>query len=117
MESSGYKHLNEQERERLAVGFGRGGKSSIYRLRPAASCVYVRAGVRAQSASRWLRGLCSGRFGAGRADGEAPSPRGGIHQLTHERPMEVEGRVIPGNWESDLLIGKAKSPAAVGVIG
>lgn len=52
-----------------------------------------------------------------RADGEAPSPRGGIHQLTHERPMEVEGRVIPGNWESDLLIGKAKSPAAVGVIG
>ena len=31
--------------------------------------------------------------------------------------MEVEGRVIPGNWESDLLIGKAKSPAAVGVIG
>ena len=24
MESSGYKHLNEQERERLAVGLGRG---------------------------------------------------------------------------------------------
>ena len=34
----------------------------------------------------------------------------------HERPMEVEERAIPGNWESDLLIGKAKTPAAVGVL-
>ena len=30
--------------------------------------------------------------------------------------MEVEERTIPGNWEGDLLIGKAKSPAAVGVL-
>ena len=51
-----------------------------------------------------------------RADGEAPSPRGWIHQFMHERPMEVEERAIPGNWESDLLIGKAKTPAAVGVL-
>ncbi len=32
-----------------------------------------------------------------RADGEAPSPRGGIHQLMLERPMEAEERAIPGN--------------------
>ena len=39
-----------------------------------------------------------------------------IHQLIEDRPAEVEDRTIPGNFEGDLLIGKAKSPAAVGVL-
>lgn len=47
---------------------------------------------------------------------EAAAPREWIHQLIHDRPMEVEDRTIPGNFEGDLLIGKAKSPAAVGVL-
>lgn len=54
--------------------------------------------------------------GKARADGDDPAQRAWIHQLIHERPMEVEERTIPGNWEGDLLIGKAKSPAAVGVL-
>jgi len=45
-----------------------------------------------------------------------PEPRAWIHQLIGERPMEVEERLIPGHFEGDLLIGKAKSPAAVGVL-
>ena len=47
---------------------------------------------------------------------EAAAPREWIHQLIHDRPMEVEDRTIPGNFEGDLLIGRAKSPAAVGVL-
>lgn len=47
---------------------------------------------------------------------EAAESREWIHQLIHDRPLEVEDRTIPGNFEGDLLIGKAKSPAAVGVL-
>jgi len=48
--------------------------------------------------------------------GEAKAPRRWIHQLIEHRPEEVADRTIPGNFEGDLLIGKAKSPAAVGVL-
>jgi len=47
---------------------------------------------------------------------EALAQRQWIHQLIDDRPAEVEDRTIPGNFEGDLLIGKAKSPAAVGVL-
>lgn len=33
----------------------------------------------------------------------------------HERPAEVEERLVPGHWEGDLVKGKAK-PAAIGVL-
>ncbi len=199
MEKSGYKHLNEQERERLAVGLGRGESlRSIGRAlqRPACTlgrerrrngrqdgyvgCIasglararraaprrarklaprldnWLRMAVLAKLRRRWSpeqiadylkrtyptrperwvshqtiyaeiyilprgelkRELLSWlrQKGRARADGDEPSQRGWIHQLIHDRPMEVEERTIPGNWEGDLLIGRAKSPAAVGVL-
>ena len=33
----------------------------------------------------------------------------------HERPAEVEERLVPGHWEGDLVKGKA-NPAAIGVL-
>jgi IS30 family transposase len=33
----------------------------------------------------------------------------------HERPKEVEGRTVPGHWESDLLVGK-KNLSAIGTL-
>lgn len=199
MGRSGYKHLNEQERERLAVGLGRGESlRAISRdlQRPACTlgrechrnrrhdsylgCVaedlararaaaprrprklaprldnWLRMAVLAKLRRRWSpeqiadylkrtyparperwvshqtiyaeitilprgelkRELLSWLRHKGRArtDGGEPAQREWIHQLIHDRPMEVEERGIPGNWEGDLLIGKAKSPAAVGVL-
>ena len=199
MGRSGYKHLNEQERERLAVGLGRGESlRSIARdlQRPACTlgrerqrnrqrdgymgCVaeglaqarmatprrprklasrldnWLRMAVLAKLRRRWSpqqiadylkrtypdqperwvshQTIYAGIYilprgelkrellswlrhqGRARAKGGEPPQRGWIHQLVHERPMEVEERTIPGNWEADLLIGKAKSPAAVGVL-
>lgn len=33
----------------------------------------------------------------------------------HERPKEVEGRTVPGHWESDLVVGK-KNLSAIGTL-
>lgn len=44
--------------------------------------------------------------------------RGKIKDMlsTHERPVEVAGRTIPGRWERDLIIGKYKRTAVATLV-
>jgi transposase, IS30 family len=200
MNREGFEHLNERERERIAIGFARGESCrAIWQTlgRPASMVSWERrrnggkheyvgceaqqlARQRAQRARRpcklrpvvdnWLRGMVLTQLRRRRSpeqiaadlkrsypleperwvshqtiytsirilprgelkrelasllrrkgkprqgSAEAAAPREWIHQRIHDRPMEVEDRTIPGNFEGDLLIGKAKSPAAVGVL-
>ena len=61
--------------------------------------------------------LRSGR-GARQPRGRRQTRRGGIRDAVsiHDRPEEVEGRLIPGHHEGDLIKGSTASNSAVGTI-
>ena len=65
--------------------------------------------VYAQPVSTLARELISLRTGrAARRGGRRPPPAPRIREPRYidERPVEVEGRAVPGHWEGDLVIGK-----------
>ncbi|HZE02863.1 MAG TPA: IS30 family transposase [Pseudonocardiaceae bacterium] len=65
--------------------------------------------VYAQPVSTLARELISLRTGRKARRGgrrPPPAPRIGEPRYIDERPAEAEGRVVPGHWETDLVIGR-----------
>jgi IS30 family transposase len=65
--------------------------------------------VYAQPVSMLARELISLRTGRKARRGgrrPPPAPRIGEPRYIDERPAEAEGRVVPGHWETDLVIGR-----------
>jgi IS30 family transposase len=64
--------------------------------------------VYAQPVATLRRELIALRTGRTRRTGPRPAPAPRIREPRYldERPVEVEGRAVPGHWEGDLVIGK-----------
>ena len=62
--------------------------------------------------------LRTGRTARRRRNTRTPRPQRGISGAVsiHERPEEVEGRLVPGHHEGDLVVGPAGTTAAIGTL-
>ena len=74
--------------------------------------------VYAQPVATLRRELIALRTGRTNRRGPRPAPAPRIREPRYldERPAEVEGRVVPGHWEGDLVVGKAGRTAVATLV-
>ncbi|MFI5842880.1 transposase [Catenuloplanes sp. NPDC051500] len=61
--------------------------------------------------TRELFALHTGRTARRSGSRPVPAPRIREPRYLDERPVEAEDRQVPGHWEGDLVIGKARRTA------
>lgn len=84
------------------------------RISPEAIYQYVYVLPRGALKRSLIKGLRQERaYRRKRKGAKSEEPRGRIADMRsiEERPAEVEGRIVPGHWEGDLIVGRHKQSA------